>query len=49
MVSIELNGPTRSTLLRSFFFTWLLPDWETLYRALAYGATPTVVAPYDTS
>ena len=35
--------------LRSFFFTWLLPDWETLYRALAYGATPTVVVPYDTS
>ena len=24
--------------LRSFFFTWRLPDWETLYRALAGGA-----------
>ena len=35
--------------LRSVFFTWLLPDWETRYRALAYGATPTVVVPYDTS
>ena len=35
--------------LRSFFFTWLLPDWETLYRALAYGAAPTVLVPYDTS
>ncbi len=35
--------------LRSFFFTWLLPDWETLYRALAYGAAPRVLTPYDTS
>ena len=35
--------------LRSFFFTWLLPDWETLYRALAFGAAPTVLTPYDTS
>ena len=35
--------------LRSFFFTWLLPDWETLFRALAYGAAPTVLTPYDTS
>lgn len=35
--------------LRSFFFTWLLPDWETLYRALAYGPAPTVLTPYDTS
>ena len=35
--------------LRSFFLTWLLPDWETLYRALAYGAPPSVLVPYDTS
>ncbi len=35
--------------LRSVFSTWLLPDWETLYRALAYGVSPTVVVPYDTS
>ena len=35
--------------LPSFFFTWLLPDWETLYRALAYGAAPRVLTPYDTS
>ena len=33
-------------ILRSVFFTWLLPDWETLYRALAYGVSPTVVAPW---
>ena len=35
--------------LRGLFFHWLLPDWETLYRALAYGVSPTVVVPYDTS
>ena len=35
--------------LRGLFFHWLLPDWETLYRVLAYGATPTVPVPYDTS
>ena len=35
--------------LRSFFFTWLLPDWETLYRALAYGPAPTLLVAYDTS
>jgi hypothetical protein len=35
--------------LRSFFFTWLLPDWETLYRALAYGSAPTTLVAYDTS
>ncbi len=35
--------------LRSVFCTWLVPDWETLYRALAYGVSPTVVAPYDTA
>ena len=35
--------------LRSFFFTWLLPDWETLYKVLAFGAPPSVIVPYDTS
>ncbi len=35
--------------LRSVFCTWLVPDWDTVYRALAYGVSPTVVAPYDTA
>ena len=35
--------------LRGLFFHWLLPDWDTVYRALAYGVSPTVVVPYDTS
>ena len=34
---------------RSFFFTYLLPDWETLYKAIAYGRRPTVLVAYDTS
>ena len=35
--------------LRSFFFTWLLPDWETLYKVLAFGAPRSVIVPYDIS
>lgn len=34
--------------LCSFYFIWLLPDWETLYKVPAY-APPSVIVPYDTS
>ena len=35
--------------LRAMFMTYRLPDWETLYRALAFGRHAPVPAPHDTS
>ena len=35
--------------LRSLFFDYLIPDWDTLYRGIAYGHKTTVLAPNDTS
>ena len=34
---------------RSMFKTYRLPDWETYYRALAFGHRAPVPAPLDTS
>jgi hypothetical protein len=35
--------------LRSLFFDYLIPDWETLYQCIAYGHKATVPIPHDTS
>ena len=35
--------------LRAMFMSYRLPDWETLYRALAYGHHAPVPVPHDTS
>ena len=35
--------------LRGMFIDYQLPDWETLYRCIAYGMQPTVPVPNDTS
>ena len=34
---------------RSLFATFLLPDWDTFHRALAFGHEAPVPVPFDTS
>ena len=34
---------------RSMFTTFRLPDWDTFYRALAFGHEAPVPVPFDTS
>ena len=34
--------------LRALFLLWVLPDWDTLYRSLAFGHRGQVPIPLDT-